>query len=114
MGQRPELSPARRRRTVMTICAYLNVKNPTPKQIDLLSDVLLTGELDFTLACHRMSLIERSVPRATWWDVLVEGLQAELAKLSFLQESFWIHSKTSEAVLYEIKEGVKPCAPLVE
>ena len=101
MTDRPELPPARRRRTAVMLCNYLNV-TPTSKQIELIADVLLTGELDFALSCHRHGEMSKSKSYYQWWIALAEGLKNKLASVAYLKESFSIYSEVSEAVIQDL------------
>lgn len=101
MTERPELPPARRRRTASMICRYLGVE-PNEKRVNLLADVLLTGELDFALACHRHGEMSKSKSYYQWWIALAEGLKNKLASVAYLKESFSIYSEVSEAVIQDL------------
>lgn len=101
MSERPELPPARRRRTAIMLCNYLNV-TPTSKQIELIADVLLAGELDFVIACHRHGEITKQTSYFQWWEALVVGLKNKLDTLAYLKDAFSVQSEVSEAILKDI------------
>lgn len=112
MSERPELPPARRRRTAATLCAYLGVE-ANEKRVKLISDVLLAGELDFVIACHRHGEItKKTTGYKGWWDVLIQSLHDKLDKLAYLKEAFCIQPAVSDAVLSEIENEGKPDVPL--
>lgn len=113
MTERPELPPARRRRTATMICRYLGVE-PNEKRVNLLADVLLTGELDFALSCHTQGEMSKSVSYYGWWAALAEGLKSKLASLTYLKESFSIYHEVSQAVIDDLVNEGKPDAPEVE
>ncbi|MDD3030344.1 MAG: hypothetical protein PHS57_08760 [Alphaproteobacteria bacterium] len=110
MSERPELPPARRRRTAATICQYLGVE-PTANRIKLLSDVLLAGELDFVIACHRHGEITKQMTGYKgWWEALIVGLKNKLNELAYLKDAFSIYPEVSEAILKDVVND--PALPL--
>lgn len=101
MTERPELPPARRRRTATMICRYLGVE-PNEKRVNLLTDVLLTGELDFALTCHRHGEMSKMVSYYQWWVALAVGLKNKLSSVAYLKDAFSIYSEVSEAVIQDL------------
>lgn len=112
MSERPELPPARRRRTAATLCAYLGVE-ANEKRVKLISDVIFAGELDFALACHRQGeSIRTGVGYHNWWNMIAMSLKDESNKLAYLKDAFSVYSEVSEAILDSIQNEGKPDVPL--
>ena len=115
MSERPELRPARRRRTAVMLCAYLGVE-ANEKRVKLITDVIFAGELDFALACHRQGeSIRTGVGYHNWWNMIAMSLTDESSKLAYLKEAFSVYSEVSDAILDNIQNGGKPNdVPLAE
>lgn len=85
----PELPPVRRRKTAQMLCTYLGV-TPTDKQLSLISDVLLAGELDFAMVCHRRAQDTHSGSsyHAYWQVNMIPALEDKLKELAYIKDAF--------------------------
>lgn len=85
----PELPPSRRKQTAQMLCTFLGV-TATEKQLALIADVLLAGELDFALFCHRRAEDTQSGAgyHNYWKTSMVSAFESKLQELAYVKEAF--------------------------
>lgn len=91
MSDIPELPVARRRKTAAMICVYLEAEI-TEKRIDLLSKVLLAGEMEILI---REASLRNALPKHDWGG-FVDACKKALEEVHRVAESFFILEPDNE------------------